>query len=108
MVTQLGRRKIHFTDHALDRWWNRCEANNMNGRQAALGFLKEKLAESKWERSCPPWSRLKLWNKARAEGYIRIDENSAFVVNRNPNKELVAVTYIENSEVNPRSFQHGA
>lgn len=101
---QHGRKKIHFTDHALDRWWERCKENDIHGRQQAMNLLRERLAQAKWT-SIPSWARLSLWNQARAEGFLAIDPDAGFVVNQNPNRDRVAVTYIENFETNPDSFR---
>ena len=100
------RRVIHFTDHALDRWWERCKKNDVHGRKEALALLRERLESAKWG-SIPAWARLSLWNRARAEGFLALDEDSGFVVNQNggASRDRVAVTYIENYEVNPDSFK---
>jgi hypothetical protein len=92
---QFGRRKIFFSDHALDRWWERCEANNIKGRQAAIDLLKERLKDAKWTRDVPPWSKLSVFHRARVEGVIYLDASTCFIINKNPNGDLVAVTYLE-------------
>jgi hypothetical protein len=92
---QHGRRRIYFTDHALDRWWQRCKQNDVYGRQHAMDLLRSSLEEAIWSRSLPPWSRLSIWHQARAEGFLRIGDEAGFVVNRNENGDLVAVSYIE-------------
>jgi hypothetical protein len=46
----------------------------------------------------PPWGRVTLWHRARAEGFLYIDESSGFIINKNPSCDLVAVTYIEAAE----------
>jgi hypothetical protein len=91
----LGRREIIFTDHALDRWWQRCEENEVKGRRDALRLLDSAMEHATWRSTTPDWAGLSIWNLARAEGFVHIDENSGFVVNRNPNGDRVAVTYIE-------------
>lgn len=101
-IHKLGRREIFFTDHALDRWWERCEKNDIHGRQQALDLLKSSLDKAKWDRDLPAWSRLSRWNRAQAEGFVEIDEASGFVVNKNKQKngyDRVAVTYIDNIEL---------
>jgi hypothetical protein len=105
MVYKHGRRVIHFSNHALDRWWDRCKANDVHGRKDALDLLRERLGYAAWSRSLPAWSRTSLWNRARAEGFLALDENSGFIINRNDvTRDRVAVTYIENVVVNPDSF----
>jgi hypothetical protein len=94
----LGRRTIFFSDHALDRWWERCRENEVHGRQEALDLLKQRLSEGVWTTSLPPWNMLNVWHQARAEGFIELSEESGFVVNKNPSRDLVAVTYIEREE----------
>jgi hypothetical protein len=105
-IHRQGRRKIFFSNHALDRWWDRCKKNEVHGRKDALALLRERLQEATWE-SLPAWSRLSMWNRARAEGFLALDENSGFVVNQNAGerRDRVAVTYIENYEVNPDSYK---
>ena len=91
----LGRREIIFTDHALDRWWQRCEENEVNGRKAALRLLDSAMEDATWKSTTPDWAGLSIWNLARAEGFVYLDEDSGFVINRNPSGDRVAVTYIE-------------
>lgn len=94
-VHKLGRRRIYFTDHALDRWWDRCRANRVKGRSEALSLLRSSLNASTWKRDLPEWTSLSLWHQATAEGFIYITPDSGFVVRRNPNRDRVAVSYIE-------------
>ena len=94
-MREVGRREIVFTDHALDRWWQRCEENEINGRREALRLLDSVMDFATWKHSIPEWAGLSIWNLARAEGFVYIDDYSGFVVNRNPNGDRVAVTYIE-------------
>lgn len=95
---KVGRRDIHWSDHALDQWWTRCQQNAISGRTQALELLEERIQKAQWDHSLPMWSRVSLWHRARAEGFLYLDENSGFVINRNPNRHLVAVTYIERLE----------
>jgi hypothetical protein len=95
---RVGRKTVFWTDHALDRWWERCGANHLTGRQAALKLLRERLEERRLERELPPWADVTLWHRARAEGFLYIDETSGFIINKNPSRDLVAVTYIEADE----------
>lgn len=103
-VHQHGRLTIFFTNHALDRWWERCEANDLHGRQAAMNLLRERLgvaaqeARRSFTTVAPPWCRLSLYHRARAEGYLSISDEACFVVNRNPGGDLIAATYIEKSD----------
>lgn len=90
-----GRRTIFFSDHSLDQWWDRCKKNEVHGRKQALSLLREALRGAQWERKLPGWCNVSLWHHARAEGFIAIDDRSGFVVNKNPNTHLVAVTYME-------------
>lgn len=97
-VGRVGRRVIFFTDHALDRWWERCRANHVSGRKAAMDLLREQLAGAVWHYKEPSWAYLSLWHRARCEGHIALDDQSAFIVNRNATGDLVAVSYIEQGE----------
>jgi hypothetical protein len=96
---KIGRKVIWWTNHALERWWERCDANETNGRRDAMVLLREKIQDKRIERDLPPWSRVTLFHRARAEGFLFIDDHSGFVINRNPNGDYVAVTYIENDRV---------
>lgn len=92
---RVGRKTVFWTDHALDRWWERCERNHLNGRQAALRLLSERLENRRLERDLPAWSGVSKFHRWLADGFIYIDERSGFVINKNPSKDLIAVTYIE-------------
>lgn len=96
IYADFGRRRIFFADHALDRWWERCKDNGLNGRKAALRELDAQLAGAVLKRNLPPWLRVSAWHYGRSEGFIEIDESRGFVINKNPSRDLVAVTYIEN------------
>ena len=92
--TRIRRRVIHFTDHALDRWWER-EADNVPlGRRQALELLRERLEGAQAMRDLPPWARVSLFHKARLDHFVDLGDESGFVVNRNEGGDFVAVTYI--------------
>lgn len=68
-----------------------------------MDLLRERLRGARWTTELPPWARLNLWHRARAEGMILIDgDESGFVVNQNPQSDgsyqRVAVTYITGAE----------
>jgi hypothetical protein len=92
---KLGRKNLAFTDHALDQWWERCKQNSVKGRKAALALLADRLAEAQWTHSLPAWAHLKQWHIARAEGFVWIDEESGFVVNKEPGGDRVCVTFLQ-------------
>ena len=92
--TRIRRRVIHFTDHALDRWWERETDNAPLGRRRALGLLRERLAGATPLRSLPPWAQVSLFHKARLDHFVDLGDESGFVVNRNSGGDFVAVTYI--------------
>lgn len=97
----INRKTIHFSDHALDRWWERYEANEEAGRVKAMEALRDKLRGSRTSREMPPWARVNRYHKAVADHFVEIDSDSGFVVNRNPNGDFVAVTFIDKiDEVN--------
>lgn len=96
---RVGRRTVYWTDHALERWWERCEENECNGHRDAMGLLEEKLKCIWVDRDLPPWSKVTRWHRALAEFFIYIEDDSGFIVNRNPNGDYVAVTYIEKDQV---------
>jgi hypothetical protein len=93
-MAHIERRRVYFSDHALDRWWERCRANHVNGRQDALDLLRCSLGEGEWRYKAPSWARLSLWHRARCEGHLLLGDG-AFIVNRNATGDLVAVSYIE-------------
>ncbi len=88
-------RTIYFSNHALDRWWERCEGNELHGRSQALKMLRENLKESKVTEEIPEWSEVNKFHRAKADHFINIDSDSGFVINRNPNGDFVAVTFID-------------
>ena len=92
---RVGRKTVFWTDHALDRWWERCQANSLTGRREALALLDERLDASKMVHTIPPWGCVSKFHRALAIGFIYIDETSGFIVNKNASSDLVAVTYIE-------------
>jgi hypothetical protein len=89
----VGRHVVEFSDHALDRWWERQQSEDGCGRQEAIRRLDAALAASRKDRDAPPWADLSLWHRARAEFFLHTSDG-AFVVNRNANRDLVAVTYL--------------
>ena len=91
----LGRKHLKFTDHALNQWWNRCKQNEVKGRRAALSLLEERLAEAQWSHSLPGWAHLSQWHIARAEGFVYMDDESGFVVNKEPGGDRVCVTFLQ-------------
>lgn len=92
---KINRKTVHFTDHALDRWWERYDPNEVAGRRDALEALREKLKGSQTSREMPPWARINRFHKAKADHFVNIDDEAGFVVNRNPNGDFVAVTFID-------------
>lgn len=97
MMRQVGRRKIFFTDHALDRFWQRfLDKEPHAGRKEAREALDTLMEAARWNRTPPPWARMNLWHRARCEGVVHLDDDHVFIVHRNPNRDLVAVTYIIN------------
>lgn len=85
---QLGRRTITITDHARDRYYERRGV-------IGTGDLARDLVSAQWDRAKPSWLQLSMWHRARAEGYVVLDDERCFVVNRNPSGDLVAVTYMD-------------
>ena len=92
---KINRRTIHFTDHALDRWWERFDENEIAGRADALDNLRQSLKESSVSRELPSWARVNRYHRAIADHFVKIDDDAGFVINRNPNGDFVAVTFID-------------
>ncbi len=90
----IRRKRVHFTNHALDRWWEREADNAPLGRQQSLALLRERLNGSRACRDLPNWARVSVYHRAVADHFVDLGDASGFVVNRNSNGDLVAVTYI--------------
>lgn len=85
---RIDRKTIFFTDHALDRWRERSGRNEIE--------LSQRLDNGpRLVRDIPEWSDVDRFHRARASGFIELDDNEGFVVNRNPNGDYVAVTYLD-------------
>jgi hypothetical protein len=105
---QIGRRTIFFSDHALDRWWQRFHGDDRSGRQAAMNELRRRLAAAIVSTDPPAWARVSLWHRARAEMYLLVDApvpvlQAAFVINRNANGDRVACTCLIRGESTQRT-----
>lgn len=100
----IGRREVFFSDHALDRYWQRhLDDNPHAGRKECRETLDRELDGAFWMAGIPGWSRMTLWHRARCEGCVMLDDDHAFVINRNPSRDLVAVTFLSNpSLIAPR------
>lgn len=83
----IGRRTIYFSVHAVERYYERSSSRSADELRAAL-------AEARWSRALPRWVVLSTWHRARAEGAIVLNDEEAFIVNRNSNGDLVAVTFL--------------
>lgn len=109
-----GRLHIYFSDHALDRWWERQDKNHLLGRRGALALLRERLTiaardpRRTYTITAPPWSRLSIWHRARAEGFLLVGDDACFVINRNESGDHVAVTYLEHAKEHIKERQEVA
>lgn len=95
---KVGRYHIAFTNHALDRWWERHHGEDPCGRRAAMDALDKALDKAERTTEPPPGSNLSLWHRARADHYL-LCEDGFFVVNRGDGaggRDRVATTYIYN------------
>jgi hypothetical protein len=95
-VRKIGRYPIAFSDHALDRWWERHHGEDACGRRAALEALDRALDGATRTTEPPAGTSLSLWHRARADHYI-VCEDGFFVVNRGDGaggRDRVATTYI--------------
>jgi hypothetical protein len=96
---KLGRREIFFSDHALDRYWQRhLDDDPTAGRQECRERLRVEMETATWDRMPPVWSRMSRWHAARCEGVILLDNDHCFVINRNASGDLVAVTFLINQK----------
>lgn len=100
-MTQVAKRvddkTVYFSNHALDRWWERCEENEVNGRSKALRLLKQRLDESEVLRSMPPWVRDSVKaqiSEGKERGFLSLDNDNGFVIVENGKESFVAVTFL--------------
>lgn len=89
---KLGRRTIAYSVHAQERYFERADRH-------VRGELEADLEQATWSNRVPTWAHLNTWHRGRAEGAVMLDEGRAFIVNRNANGQLVAVTYVERPPV---------
>jgi hypothetical protein len=94
-VEQIESKQIYFSNHALDRWWERCTENKLNSRTEAMQMLRDNLKESEVSEIIPEWSQVNKQHRSKADHFIKIDNDSGFVINKNPNGDFVAVTFID-------------
>ena len=59
-VHTFGRRTVFFSDHALDRWWQRFHGDDCSGRQGAMNELRARLAGALVLTDPPAWARVSL------------------------------------------------
>jgi hypothetical protein len=104
-VTCAGRRRqIHFTHHALDRFWDSVPALACAGRRQALAELERQLQSATRDRQPPAWSVVTRFYAALTDHYLEV-ESGAFPVVRDPGGGFVAVTFL--SEVRTRAGAKG-
>lgn len=94
-MKQIEEREIYFTNHALDRWWERCQENELHGRNESLDLLRQRLSGADYVNSVPEWSQVNDHHRASAKGFVKIDDESGFVIKQNPNGDRVAVTFLD-------------
>jgi len=83
---QIGRRLIHFSRHAEERYLQRGGT-----RETMMADFET----ARWDHKTPAWANLSQWHRARAEGSLMLDEDRGFVVNRfEESGDLVAVSFI--------------
>lgn len=102
-MTQVAKRvedkTVYFSNHALDRWWERCQENEVNGRSKALRLLRQRLDDSKLlaSDSMPSWVRDSVKAKIsedKQRGFLSLDNDNGFVVVENGKESFVAVTFL--------------
>lgn len=95
MRHKIGRKEVWFSDHALDRYWQRyMDQHPHAGRKEARATLEQELDTAWMSRNQPPWARMSRWHAARLESLLFLDDGRAFVTVKNPGGDIVAVTYI--------------
>jgi hypothetical protein len=89
---------VYFSDHALDRWWERCEENEVNGRSRAIRLLRESLNECRLLPSgpMPSWVRDSAKSRLRnnQKGFLSLDNDNGFVIVEDGKGKFVAVTFL--------------
>ena len=80
-------RVIAFSTHAIERYYERTDRSDASA-------LRRDLEKARWDRSVPGFAKLSVWHRARAEGSLVLTPTSAFIVNRNADGDLVAVTFL--------------
>jgi hypothetical protein len=99
MKHTVGRKEIFFTDHSLDRYWERyVDQNPHAGRQQARESLMQELEDAELRRDRPAWARMSWWHAARCIYMLHLDDDRAFVINKNPSGDLLSVTYLQNKK----------
>jgi hypothetical protein len=97
MKHKVGRKEVFFTDHALDRYWERfVDQNPHAGRKEARAMLERELEQAELRHNRPSWARMSAWHAARCIYTLYLDCDRAFVINKNPSGDLLAVTYLFN------------
>jgi hypothetical protein len=80
--------KVHFSDHAVDRYYQRA------GKRST-GELREDLKGATWRYGVlPDFVQLSTWHRGLATGSLFLDSDRAFIVNRAPDGNLVAVSFV--------------
>ena len=82
----LGRRTIYLSMHAMERYYERS-----GGR--TLQDLERALDGARWIAGAPSYARMSVWHQGRCEGHVPAGPG-AFCICREPNRELVASTYV--------------
>lgn len=94
---RVGRKDIFFTDHALDRYWERyADQNPHAGRKEARTMLMKELETAELRRDRPAWAKMSWWHAARCIYTLHLDDDRCFIINKNPSSDLMAVTYLFN------------
>lgn len=89
---QIGRRLIHFSDHAEERYLQRSGVGRLG--------MRRDFETARWERRPPRWAVLSQWHRARFEGALMLDEDRGFIVNK-IDGTLLAVSFIVRTDGHP-------
>jgi len=80
--------EINFSNHAITRWQERTKSTSLKP-------LELLLEDPKIENGAPEWCDINTHHQKVVHHSIFVDDESCFIVNKNPNGDFVAVTFID-------------
>jgi hypothetical protein len=95
----LPRLRHHITGHALKRYLERVRPDLMDlpfqrARKLAYTEMRWRMAYAEWEREWPEWIGGRRAHADESVGFLRLDDNTIFVLSAEPSGERVVVTVL--------------